>query len=884
MVIRRMTDQTPLAGHRNETMAPSVEKALRQVKKLGRGIAERFSASKPAATASAPSPEEPPQERLNTLISLFGRRQLADVIEQATALISEFPGAAVPYNILGAAYAGLNNPDEAIASFRKALQIRPDYAEAHNSLGIALKDRGRLNEAIASFGQALQIKPDFAEAHNNLGAALKDGGRLDDAIASFSKALHFKPDFAQAHNNLGMALKDRGRPDEAVASFREAVQASPGFAQAHNNLGIALQDQGRLEEAIASYGEALRSRPDYAEAHNNLGVALKDQGRLDEAVASFGKALQVRPGFAQAHNNLGIALQGQGRLDAAIESFSKALQIRSGYAEAHNNLGIALQAAGRLDEAVASFAKAVQNKPDFSQAHNNLGAALKDQGRLEEAIASFNKALRINPGYAQAYNNLGAALQEQRRLEEAIASFGKALRIKPDYAEAHNNLGVALKDQDRLEEAIASFNKALKIRPDHAEAHSNLCELYEKQNNLTELEKAVGKAILNFGENNPEVLFRRAQLANGKGKFEDAAGYLDRIQAGELRPSLRPNYFSLLGKISDKLDRFDRAFAAFAKQNELTKDSADGRKFNADRYLNSILSRQEAWGTDARPEWTGAAIGARQASPTFLIGFPRSGTTLLDTILRSHAGIAVVEEKPMVAAMSKAFGQTQTIENLNRLPAADVARLREVYFKELKMHLDQGHDGKLIVDKLPLNISNAGFIQRVFPDAKFILVLRHPCDCVLSCFMQTFKLNDAMANFLSLDQSAKLYAAVMELWSLYSRKLDLKVHVLKYEDLIEDFEGTCKPLIAFLGLKWDENLRNYQKTALGRSSIRTPSYNQITQPLYKRASGRWINYRKQMESVLPLLQPWIEAYGYEEQKIHGGGEKKRKARVSKSRK
>ena len=186
--------------------------------------------------------------------------------------------------------------------------------------------------------------------------------------------------------------------------------------------------------------------------------------------------------------------------------------------------------------------------------------------------------------------------------------------------------------------------------------------------------------------------------------------------------------------------------------------------------------------------------------------------------------------------MNKAFAQSPTIQNLNTLSEADVLSLRDIYFKELKMHLDRTDDGKLVVDKFPLNIVHAGVIHRVFPDAKFILALRHPCDCVLSCFMQTFKLNDAMANFLSLDQSAKLYAAVMELWSVYQQKLDLDVHVLKYEDLVQDLEGTCKSLIGFLGLEWDDNLHNYQRTALDRSNIKTPSYNQVTQPLYKQAA------------------------------------------------
>jgi hypothetical protein len=212
--------------------------------------------------------------------------------------------------------------------------------------------------------------------------------------------------------------------------------------------------------------------------------------------------------------------------------------------------------------------------------------------------------------------------------------------------------------------------------------------------------------------------------------------------------------------------------------------------------------------------------------------------------------------------MCKAFSQAQTIQNFNTLSEADVLGLRDVYFKELRRHLDQGDENKFIVDKLPLNIGNVGIIHRVFPDAKFILVLRHPCDCVLSCFMQNFQVNDAMANFLSLDQSAKLYAAVMELWFLYRQKLDLDAHVIKYENLVQDLEGTCRSLISFLGLEWDNNLHDYQKTALDRTSINTPSYNQVIQPLYEQASGRWTNYEKQMQHVLPVLRPWIDAFDY----------------------
>ena len=583
---------------------------------------------------------------------------------------------------------------------------------------------------------------------------------------------------------------------------------------------------------------------------------------MQEAAKQASAMAAEFPSSAILFNILGAAHMGLGNKDRAIENFKKALYLKPGYAEAHNSLGIALQAQGLLDEAIASYDKALQIKPELAEAHNNRGAALKDQGRLEEATHGFGRALQISPRFAEAYNNLGAALKQQGRVDEAIANFSRALQINPRFIETHIGLGIASQDKGLMDEAIASFGNALKIKPDNAEAHSHLCGLYEKRNSLREFEKAVEMATLQCGEDNPEILFRRAQLASRKDQHEAALGFLNRVEVEKVQPAIRASCFSLIGKSCDKLGLSDEAISAFRKQNELALASAGTKNVSADRYLISIQERKDSWASALKPNWQHSLAESRRASPTFLIGFPRSGTTLLDTILRSHPAISVVEEKPMVGAMIKALNREQTAANLDALSKSDVLGLQNLYFEELKVHLNQSGIGKLVVDKFPLNITHVGIIHRVFPDAKFILVLRHPCDCVLSCFMQTFNLNDAMANFLSLEQSARLYGAVMELWSAYRQKLDIDVHVVKYEDLILDFEGTCNGLLRFLGLAWDDNLRNYQKTALDRGSIHTPSYSQVVQPLYTQASGRWTNYRKQMEPVLPVLEPWITSFGY----------------------
>jgi tetratricopeptide (TPR) repeat protein len=322
---------------------------------------------------------------------------------------------------LGNALLKMGNVNEAIAHYQKALQIKPDSAEAHNNLGNALIKKGSVDEAIAHYQKALQIKPDYAETHNNLGNALLKKGSVDEAIVHFQKALQIKPDFAEAYNNLGDSLLKKGSVDEAITHFQKALQIKPGYAEAHYNLGNALNKKGSVDEAITHFQKAVQIKSDYAEAYNNLGDALLKKGGVDEAIVHFQKALQIKPDFAEAHYNLGDALIKKGSVDEAIVHFQKALQIKPDYAEAHNNLGNALFKKGSMDEAITHYQKALQIKSDYAKAHINLGNALLQKGNVAEAITHFQKALQIKPDDADARNNLGKALRQKGKVDEATA-------------------------------------------------------------------------------------------------------------------------------------------------------------------------------------------------------------------------------------------------------------------------------------------------------------------------------------------------------------------------------------------------------------------------------------------------------------------------------
>ena len=311
---------------------------------------------------------------------------------------------------------------------------------AQNNLGIALAAPGRSGEAIEHFKRAVEIKPDYAEAHNNFGLLLAERHRYAEATGHFQIALELEPDYADAHNNFGLLLAARDRPAEAMEQFQKAIALKGNSAEAHNNLGLLLVSLDRPGEAIGHYEQALALKPDYADAQKNLGLALAALDRPDEAIGHWEQALRIRPDDAEAHRNLGLALAGKGRFTEAIEHWEQALRLKPDDAEAHYNLGVALVQLGKGQEAIGHWEQALRLKPDYAEAHYNLGVALVQQGRVQEAIGHWEQALRLKPDYAEAHYSLGIALEQTGRGPEAIKHYEQALQVKPDYVEAQNRL------------------------------------------------------------------------------------------------------------------------------------------------------------------------------------------------------------------------------------------------------------------------------------------------------------------------------------------------------------------------------------------------------------------------------------------------------------
>ena len=277
-----------------------------------------------------------------------------------------------------------------------------------------------------------------------------------------------------------------------------------------------------------------------------------------------------------------------------------------------------------------------------------MGNALKEQGKLEEAIEAYNKALAIKPDYAEAYNNMGNALKEQGKLEEAIEAYNKALAIKPDYAEAYNNMGVTLKEQGKLEEAIEAYNKALAIKPDYAEAWSNGAEALEKWNKLKELGLWLERAFQILEPVPSDISFMKAKLLWRNKDTQEAIKLISNIDVETITPSRKQDYLNLKAKCYEASKDYDLAFNCFENMNSLAIKSNDYLGLNPERYFQNIKDQLASLKSNSLKNPANNITEQPDLVPVFLVGFPRSGTTLLDTILRSHSSIDVVEEQPLV--------------------------------------------------------------------------------------------------------------------------------------------------------------------------------------------------------------------------------------------
>ena len=404
---------------------------------------------------------------------LFDSGQFEEALTSYDKAIEIKPNFYEAWRNRGVILANLGYHQETIAAFNKAVEILPDYHEAWYDQGIALGCLGHYKEALTSLKQAIVIKHDYYKAWERQGLALWSLGRDEEAIASYKKALEIKPDYYRAWELLGQALIELGRYEEALTSYEKATEIKPDFVENWQRRGMILQFLGRYEEAITSFDSALGIEPNNYDAWFQRGYTLTQLKRNEEAVASFDKALEIEPDDHTAWNNRGNALHELSRYEEALVNYNKALDLNSDFYESWCNRGNTLTNLSLYKEAITSYDKALELKPNLYEAWNSRGVVLNTLGRYEEAIASFDEACKIEPNSSEAWTQRGNALLSLARYEEAILSYDRAINTGFNLYGSLNNKGTTLYKLSRYEEALACVERALELKADCREAWYN---------------------------------------------------------------------------------------------------------------------------------------------------------------------------------------------------------------------------------------------------------------------------------------------------------------------------------------------------------------------------------------------------------------------------
>ncbi len=709
---------------------------------------------------------------------------------------------------------------EAAAYYGELLRSCPDAVEALEGLGVVLFQLGRMEEATALFARGVATHPESASLHAKLGAAYRNLRRFDEARDQLQKAIELDAALPDPWNSLGRLAFDQRRYADAEAAYRTAIRLQPQFAVAFKNLGSILLALRRWPDAVQSLRAYLQFEPNDHEALTNLAQALGEQGDsdlLDEAEAACRRALALAPGFADALDNLGNVLRLRGRLDEAVACYRRALLGDPRRASSHHLIGHVLQHCGRFDEAARFYEAARALQPKDPRFHADFGSLAAVRGDYDESARHYLSAVMFDPNFVEGHQGRGQALLELELLDEAEISFGEALRLDPTLARSWVGLARLQSERGDLDLACQSARAALAHQPNQADAHWRLAITLTGR--LPDVEVQAMEGLLgrkDLPDRDRSLLhFGLAGVFDARGKYKQAATHLGTANALQ---------------------------AAWKTACGLSRDADEHSQF-IDQLIASFtpdfITRRRGW-VDPDPR------------PVFVVGLPRSGTTLVEQILASHPKVHGAGELREVLRIFEA------LPSLVGQPRIDPFQALELLSPESARAAAQQYLDRLnsaapttaarVIDKMPDNVQLLGLIAVLWPGSHVIVCNRDVRDIAVSCWFTGFETNPWTNSW---ELMARWFADHQRILEHWRRTQPVKCLEVGYENLVGDLQGHARRMVEFLELDWDPACLDFQTS---RRVVRTASLVQVRQPLHSRSVGRWKNYESNLQPLLEAFQ------------------------------
>lgn len=634
-------------------------------------------------------------------------------------------------------------------------------------------------------------------------------GDLEDAKNLAMRACENEPGSVDGWLLLGSIHGQLQVYENAIRNFRTAVNLAPTSGRGYLGLANALYAAGRLQDAIKVCRQLIDIEPVNAEHWYLLATIAWLHGDIDESTSCLHRVIELAPTHAMAHRSLGYLLQSQGRLEEALNCYRRFLEYRPDDPGACNDIGVVLQELGRAEEAVAQYSKALRIRPDFIDANINLGALLLTLFSVEEAERCFRSVLAVDRGNTRALCGLGTVLQEQGKNDAAHASFSKALALDPNFE------GAVVK----------------------------LARLYERQGDY---EKALSmlQPLVDSGDN-ADAAAAFALLALRVNQGERAISVLESmLERGVPTRALRLEMHFSLGRLYDRQGEYAAAYRNFAAGNSLK--AVDYNLSDHDHMIHSLI---DTYNRESIAGLKMAVISDRQ--PIFVVGMPRSGTSLAEQILSVHPDVQAAGE---LAAINRIAAMLHQVVPQGRpypggaphLSSGSLERLKKQYLEELP---EEGRQKAFFTDKMPHNFLHLGFIKQLFPNARIVHCVRDVRDTCFSCY--TYDFNGEHPYAYDLETLGEYFLRYRRLMKHWEDVLEMPIYNLSYERLISDQEQEIRKLIGFCGLEWNERCLEFHES---RRLVLTSSYDQVRRPIYSSSVGRWKHYERHIQPLIRILE------------------------------
>jgi tetratricopeptide (TPR) repeat protein len=671
-------------------------------------------------------------------------------------------------------------------------------------------------------------------------------GNVADAAKALQKVLHQQPQHVGALNLYSVLLTKTGQFAEAERYIKRALQENSRSDASFYNYGVILNALKRPQEAIEQFDKALALNPSVAETWNGRGEAQARLEQNQEAIGDFDKALALDPRLIEALVNKARALAALEQYETALGVVDQALALRPDHALAWLARANVLADDNRLDEALAACERVIAAKPDLPEAWVSRGSVYSKLDRPQEALVSYDKAVQLRPENAEAWSSRGSVLLKLHRNHDARIAFDKALELAPDSAFAWLGRGDVLVEFSRYDDALMAFNKAIELKSDFAAAHSSMSHLLRIMGRMDEAQDALRQAIKLKPDNG--VFYQNLIEMKKIGPGDPDLAAMEELDTERLSNADRKLLHFALGKAYADLRDYRRSFRHYLAGNAAERASIEYNEPATFAYFDDIEK-------NFTPELIAAksGMGLPSSRPIFVVGMPRSGSTLVEQILASHSQVTGAGE---IDAFSNAI-----VDSVIDLHHADGSQMRfpgfasalsettiksigEKYLERLAAFAPQGERA---TDKMLMNYFYVGLIHLALPNAVILHTVRDPVDTCISCFSKKFTYG---INYTyDLGELGRYYTRYRRLMEHWHRVLPVgRILDVKYEDVVADLEGQARRILAHCGLQWEDRCLAFHET---ERPVRTASVGQVRQPIYKSSVGRWREYE---DYLGPLLQ------------------------------